>query len=787
MPISSFDFISPKITLKYNGRNSHISRIGGFLSLCLFITICILVFYCFWSLIEPRFYSFLLYEENSNDSKLSQKINFSGINHFLQIYSHTNDGWFGDIDNKNIIIYAVKENNKIYRNNYFSEKLSDTEHWLYDKCDKINNINMNLFEDISNYVKNYTSSICIRFYFNPKDQRYYEIGNDGYVEPYLETSKVGEKQYPFKIIIEKCLNNSFINNNIGYTCNSEININKYFDIYDEIFIYFTYNQIMPLNKNNQFKKNYYSISSKLNQFSYFVNNIIFLPIKIIKQKSFSNTPKDNFSFSLYNHFEYQKSYDNESENLVGIYNLYLNRNILSYQIRFSNIIDILSHLGGLIKIFFLFFKILNYANHRFIVFENTKELFNINTGIETNFTESKDISFDNIRHITTKNFKINQLNTNTNEDVSKRLIRNFSPVNNNKKKYKYLDGITPKGKQSSKKNISLFQINASSNKKNNLTKKNTITFNIKNRDKRKSYLSQGYRVKSKVNKDNIIYIRNKSFRETEEFNNEKQSSRERNNNINNENNSIVLIPSKKSNNDFNPIKNKKAKKSTNLKLQIYKNTHDKIDNTHSSLKNHNNIRHKSINYTNQKKFFRNSIFNKSHFVVRNESELINDSSKQNLFNNKNILLNINRTQYDKSKIDENNCRAGVINNNTVVANSTKNLRTLGINNNNLNGNGEPSLFFKALIKKKLKLEMTEGKEGLANIISKKIKAYEFLKSLFLCCKKNENKVDLINNFRNNLLSEQHLYRNHINVYLIQKLFQIEESFKLDFKELYINL
>ena len=355
MPISSFDFISPKITLKYNGRNSHISRIGGFLSLCLFITICILVFYCFWSLIEPRFYSFLLYEENSNDSKLSQKINFSGINHFLQIYSHTNDGWFGDIDNKNIIIYAVKENNKIYRNNYFSEKLSDTEHWLYDKCDKINNINMNLFDEISNYVKNYTSSICIRFYFNPKDQRYYEIGNDGYVEPYLETSKVGEKQYPFKIIIEKCLNNSFINNNIGYTCNSEININKYFDIYDEIFIYFTYNQIMPLNKNNQFKKNYYSISSKLNQFSYFVNNIIFLPIKIIKQKSFSNTPKDNFSFSLYNHFEYQKSYDNESENLVGIYNLYLNRNILSYQIRFSNIIDILSHLGGLIKIFFFIF------------------------------------------------------------------------------------------------------------------------------------------------------------------------------------------------------------------------------------------------------------------------------------------------------------------------------------------------------------------------------------------------------------------------------------------------
>ena len=396
MPISSFDFISPKITLKYNGRNSHISRIGGFLSLCLSIIICISVFYYFWGLIEPRYYSSLQYEENVGDNKLSQNINFSGINHFLQIYSHTSGGWFGDIDNKNIIIYAVKENNNIYRNNNFSEKLSDIEHWLYDKCDKINNININLFDEISNYVKNYTSSICIRFYFNPRDKKYYEIGNDGYVEPYLETSKFNEKQYAFKIIIEKCLNNSFINNNIGYICNSEINISNYFDIYDEIFMYFTYNQIMPLNKYNQFKKKFYSITSKLNQYSYFINNIIFLPIKIIEQKSFSKKQKDNFSFSLYNHFEYQKSYDNESENLVGIYNLYLNRNILSYQIRFSNIIDILSHLGGLIKIFFLFFKILNYVNHHYIVFENTKELFNISTGIETSIPDSKDISFDSL-------------------------------------------------------------------------------------------------------------------------------------------------------------------------------------------------------------------------------------------------------------------------------------------------------------------------------------------------------------------------------------------------------
>jgi hypothetical protein len=120
MTISSFDLISPKITLNYNGHNSHISRIGGFLSLCLIITLCISIFYYVWGLINPRHYSTFLYEENVEDSKYLQKINFSGINHFLQIYSRSNDGWFGNIDNRNIIIYAIKENNNIYNKNYIN-------------------------------------------------------------------------------------------------------------------------------------------------------------------------------------------------------------------------------------------------------------------------------------------------------------------------------------------------------------------------------------------------------------------------------------------------------------------------------------------------------------------------------------------------------------------------------------------------------------------------------------------------------------------------------------------
>ena len=87
-------------------------------------------------------------------------------------------------------------------------------------------------------------------------------------------------------------------------------------------MYFSYNQILPINRYNQFKKRFYSISSTLNQISYFENNIIFLPIKI-KKKGLFKGYVDSLSYSINNHFEYQRSIDKESENLIGIFNLYL--------------------------------------------------------------------------------------------------------------------------------------------------------------------------------------------------------------------------------------------------------------------------------------------------------------------------------------------------------------------------------------------------------------------------------------------------------------------------------
>ena len=786
MPFSSLDFISPKITLNYNGHNSHSSRIGGFLSLCLLIIIFILIFYCFWDLINPKFCTSFIYDEDVITKKIFQKINYLGINHFIQIYSHNNDGYFGNINNKNIIIYGIKENNKIYSNNndeIVNLELSNIEHWLYDKCEKISDIHEKLFSKISNIVSNYSSSICLRYYYNPTDKKYYEIGNEGYLEPFLETNSLKEKRNSYKIIIKKCINSPFIKNFMGFECNSENEINKYLGIYKEIFIYFSNNKIVPFNLKNPIKSYFYSLSSSLNNYSYFENNIIFIPTKVtINRGYFIQTHKNVMTYTLNSYYNIDKNINNDFQNIVGLFNLYLNNKILNYEITSTNLIDILSRLGGIIKVLFFIFEVLNYLNHHYTIIENTKELFKIASGIETEFYDERDyMNFDGIRHVTTKNYKIRQLNTNDG------LIRNFSPIMN-KKKLK-IPEPSPKARLSSKKNnISIYQINMTSNKKNKLSKRNTNTFNIKNHDKRKSYLSQVIHSKDKDSKNNSSFANNQSIHEYISYN-QNQTIEKASNNLkqkDSKENNQKNERSKKSNNELNfSIRNKKSRK-TNLRLPSNNNLEKNERNPHLFLRTNNEGRHKSINYGNQKK--RNSILHKNYLIPKISSEVVNDSSKQNLVNSKNLIMSINhiKSHNERNKFDDSINRLDFNNNVTEIATSTKNLNVFSNNNGNL----DPSAILKSIVKNKLKLEIAEPKDGLGfnqNYLNQKTNIFEFLKSLFICGKRNVNKISLISNFRLKLLSEEHLYRNQINLYLIQKIFQIEESYKFDINELYHNL
>ena len=808
MSISSIDFLSPKITLYHNGRDSHISKFGGILSFLYLILIILLVINFIYRILHPEFYSIYIYDQNVNNTKYIQNIDYLGINHFIQMYSHSNSGWFGDFDNKTIVIYGIKQTTKnIYLNDNESKvDLYNTEHWIYDKCENIKEINENLFFEISQTIANFTKSVCLRYYYNPIKKKYYEIGYEGYISPYLETSLVDEKRYSFKIAIEKCSNNSIFTNKMNYVCHNENTIENYLTLYSDIFIYFSNNQVVLRNNRSPFEKYFYSISSGIQKKSYFENNIIFSPIKFITDQRFFYSKKENLTFILKDHY-YNDKLVNEENTLIGVFNFYLRNNLIIYHKAFVPFIDSVSHLGGITQLLFFIFQMFNYLNNNYKTLENTKSLFRIYTGIDSNYFEGNEIFFDKSRHLSSQNYKIKVFNNNNiinNEEQNKKLLKH---PNHSKKKMKLINaehsgaGLYPN--KPSKKNLNLIlpipQNNSSRKKNNNFNNKRsqtkcTSTFQMGKqftiRKKRKSYMSQGYLMKKT---DYSSYSKNQSICDNE--NNNENTSNKNINDINNINNSSFLLLKErepreritkydsKNINDSN-VQRRIMKKKMNIKKHQFENADSGQQSITKRIDNIRNFRgrHLSVNFGNQidNLLSINLIGYKNMFKGKNPSEFINDSSKQvrPKYNYLPIFYN-NKFQTEKSQNDDNVSKPSIINN----------------NDNNVNiifdnpQNTETASYLKNIIHNKIKIIMPDNKQDahLNIFLEKKTKILEFVKFVLSCFKNKENKIYFLYQFRKKLLSEEHLYKVHINLYLLEKIFQIDEAYKIDANELYNNL
>jgi hypothetical protein len=806
MPLSSFDFLSPKITLFYSGHNSHISRIGGLLSFIFLIVLILIIIDCLFQIINPQISSIFIYEHTIEDYKYKQSIDYSGINHFIQMYSNSGKGWFGDFDNKNILIYGIKENINIYNNDGNSRiDLYKTEHWVYDKCENIGEANKIFFSDISKTIKDYTKSICLRFYYNPYEQKYYQVGLEGYVPPNLETNYISEKRIIYKIIVEKCFNNSIFNDKLHLVCNEENEIENYLNLYNNIFIYFSNNQILPKNKNNPFEKYYLSISSTIQKMTFFENDIIFSPIKIISENNLFRSKKEDLSYVLKDQYHNDK-YIHENFSMIGTFNFYFINNIIVYQRRFLNIIENLSRLGGFSYLLFFVFQIFNYISSRYTIIEDTKNLFKINAGIEGNNIDGNDIILDKMRHQNSQNYKIKVFNNNNiinNEDLNLKYTKN--PQAKPKAKAKHPTHEHYGIRKSSKKNLGVFPVNTLYGKKNNYdnTKKtqtkytNTFKQMVKQltlKNKRKSFLSQGYLIKRK----NYVNLSKNLTINDNEANNDKNS----NNNLidNNNNSSFLLLKDSKEkeykegflkydSKNLDDINNnsRKIKKKTIFKKnfvpgldgsQIPQINIKKIDNNLSNLKG----RHKSVNFGNQQGnflFSANLLGLKNTILAKNPSENVIDSSKQVSNNQNKGQTHMRNSKFfvDKKTYEDNLSRPSVTKNennlNTVI----------------YNGNTEAASYLKTIIQSKMKLVKKEKTQNynLVHFLEEKMRYFVFLKYIVSCKKREDNNITLISNFRNKLLSEEHLFKVHINLYLLEKLFQIDDQYKFDVKELYNNL
>ena len=439
---------------------------------------------------------------------------------------------------------------------------------------------------------------------------------------------------------------------------------------------------------------------------------------------------------------------------------------------------------------------------------NTKNLFKINAGIEASNIDSNDIILDKMRHQNSQSYKIKVFNNNNiinNEDFNSKYEKKTQ--GKTKSKTKHLNHEHYCISKSSKKTLGLFPTNALYGKKNNfetnkkIQTKYTNTFKqmgkqLTLKNKRKSFLSQGYLIKRK-NYTNLS--KNLTINNDHEANNDKNSNYNLNLNDNNNNSSFLLLKDTKEkeykeglfkhdSKNLEELNNsRRIKKKTNLKknigipaldhIQVPQINIKKIDNNLSNIKG----RHKSVNFGNQKGnflFSANLLGIKNMTFAKNPSENVGDSSKQ-VSNQKNPPQHVRNSKFviDKKIYEDNLSRPS-------VSKNENNLNTVIYN-----GNTEAATYLKTIIQSKIKLVRQEKTQNynLVHFLEEKMSYFEFLKFFITCKKRDDNNINLIMQFRKKLLSEEHLFRVHINLYLLEKLFQVDDQYKFDVKELYNNL
>jgi hypothetical protein len=374
----------------------------------------------------------------------------------------------------------------------------------------------------------------------------------------------------------------------------------------------------------------------------------------------------------------------------------------------------------------------------------------------------------------------------------------------NKLKYSNHDNYGFIGNKSSKKILGAMPTNNNSHRKKsnyNYDTKRTQTkfsstfkqmgkqFTLKN--KRKSYMSQGFLMKIK---DYSAYSKNQSIVDIDNYNDKISNL---NGNDNNMSSALLLKDLKEKDikeginkydsKNMGESNSKRMKKKANLKRNLGNPIFERVEATqiNNIKKIDPNIkgRHKSVNFGNQRGnflFSANLLGIKNTFFGKNSSEYVNDSSKQIMIPTKSpFQVHNSKFQIEKNKNDDLVSRPSLFNNN-----ENNNLNTIIYN-----ANAETASYLKTIIQSKIKLIIPEVKQDctIVNFLDRKLKYTEFIKNFFTCYKKTENSIDLISNFRTKLLSEEHMYKVYINLYLLEKIFEIDETYRFDINELYNNL
>ena len=367
--INNIDFLSPPITLFHLERRTHTSKVGACLVIFLVIVCLSYAIFLLYNLIAHKKMTYIFHKKFEFEAGY-YSFNSSSIFHFIQIFAPQNGGYFDKFNSRYIRAYTTyAQSNLTYSN------LDLYDHWVFDECRKDiddKDLDPSLFQN----VENFTNGVCIRYYYNSSERRYYSSEENGFIWPFLEHGISHRKNIYLTTIVQKCSNDSIINELFGM-CPSQKEIDDYVSRYFAIYLYFTDTQVDPTNFENPVTQYLQVVSTGIGTSQIYVESYMhFSPLRVITKLGsiFGKTHEIN---SFYFDFNRKGAANNAGEKYFTITRYYhlMQNNVQIYERRYNNIFDLFSEIGGITQFIFYLFYWINYAYNQFIIDYDTNYLF----------------------------------------------------------------------------------------------------------------------------------------------------------------------------------------------------------------------------------------------------------------------------------------------------------------------------------------------------------------------------------------------------------------------------
>ena len=425
--IHKFDFISPNITLYYRSYLKHSSIPSVIISI--FSVIILLILSVIFSLdfIMHKNPSAYYYHEYVEDAGI-YPLNSSQMFHFITIGEAISSFSF---DPRAISLIGVSVTDDIILAN---NNESEYDHWIYGFCEGEKDA-MDKMIYLSEFKNRFEEKgLCVKKFYNSKTKTIINSNDINFQYPMLAHGNSNPNEILYGIFMQRCQNNSILNN---YTCYDNNKIDSLIKLAVEYSIYFIEQNIYVNNYNNPFNHFFYRLTNHFNSESYTINHLNFHPTLM---KTHSGIIFDHINYKYtYTYFANEKfvvsrNEENKNTNIYAMYYFWMQNLQDTYERKYKMLQDITGSIGGIIKIVMIIAQLLNHFFNEYAIINdlNSDILFKYKR-LSNKFESNKNLKFfsNNIKN----SFTLNNSNKNYKNDNSEsQNNNNISNIKEYKKK-----------------------------------------------------------------------------------------------------------------------------------------------------------------------------------------------------------------------------------------------------------------------------------------------------------------------------------------------------------------